>query len=377
LGKSGLVLGIFYSFGLLFCALVSGVTIFITGICGFVGSAIARRIGGALPNAEVFGLDNLGRPGSERNRRLAAEGIRVIHGDIRVASDLEGLPFADWVIDAAALPSVLAGVDLRSSSRQLVEHNLFGTVNILEYCRRSNAGLILLSTSRVYAIRPLSELPLLIEGDRFVPCFSKIENVGFSSAGVGEEFSTGAPVSLYGATKLASETLALEYGEAFGIPVWINRCGVLAGAGQFGTAEQGIFSFWLHAWRARKFLRYIGFGGKGLQVRDALHPEDLADLILKQIQNPEAKWNRICNVAGGVDQSMSLLELSDWCRERFGPQEIASDPQERQFDIPWMVLDSARARTVWNWQPNRSLWSILEEIADHAERNPDWLDVTA
>jgi len=352
-------------------------TIFITGICGFVGSAIARRIRDVLPNAEIFGLDNLGRPGSERNRRLATEGIRTIHGDIRVASDLEAVPPAQWVIDAAALPSVLAGIDKRSSSRQLVEHNLFGTVNILEYCRRSNAGLVLLSTSRVYGIRPLTELPLQVEGSRFVPDFSKINTFGLSSAGVGEEFCTAAPVSLYGATKLASETMALEYGEAFGIPVWVNRCGVLAGAGQFGTAEQGIFSFWLHAWRARKPLRYIGFGGMGLQVRDALHPEDLADLILKQIQSPEAKKSRICNVSGGVDQSMSLLELSLWSKDRFGPHEVASDPQQRMFDIPWMVLDSARAAAIWNWKPRRSLLSILDEIAGHAERNPDWLDLTA
>jgi len=280
-------------------------TIFITGICGFVGSAIARRIRDVLPNTEIFGLDNLGRPGSERNRRLATEGIRTIHGDIRVASDLEAVPPARWVIDAAALPSVLAGID-----------------------------------------------------------------------GVGEEFCTAAPVSLYGATKLASETLALEYGEAFEIPVWVNRCGVLAGAGQFGTAEQGIFSFWLHAWRARKPLRYIGFGGKGLQVRDALHPEDLADLILKQIQRPAAKQSRICNVSGGVDQSMSLLELSLWCKERFGPHEVASDPHQRIFDIPWMVLDSARAAAIWNWKPRRSLLSVLDEIAGHAEKNPDWLDLT-
>ena len=352
-------------------------TIFITGICGFVGSAIARRIRDVLPNAEIFGLDNLGRPGSERNRRLETEGIRTIHGDIRVASDLEAVPAAQWVIDAAALPSVLAGIDKRSSSRQLVEHNLFGTVNILEYCRRSNAGLVLLSTSRVYGIRPLTDLPLQVEGSRFVPDFSKINTFGLSSAGVGEEFCTAAPVSLYGATKLASETMALEYGEAFGIPVWVNRCGVLAGAGQFGTAEQGIFSFWLHAWRARKPLRYTGFGGMGLQVRDALHPEDLADLILKQIESPEAKKSRICNVSGGVDQSMSLLELSLWSKDRFGPHDVASDPQQRMFDIPWMVLDLARAAAIWNWKPRRSLLSILDEIAGHAERNPDWLDLTA
>jgi len=76
------------------------------------------------------------RPGSETNRlKLKRAGIRVIHGDVRQASDFETLPDVDWVIDAAANPSVMAGVDGRSSSRQLVEHNLCGTLNILEYCR--------------------------------------------------------------------------------------------------------------------------------------------------------------------------------------------------------------------------------------------------
>jgi CDP-paratose 2-epimerase len=331
------------SFFLLPYTLLPSMRIFITGVCGFVGSAIAKRIRGALADAEVFGIDNLSRPGSERNRRFAADGIRVHHGDIRFASDLESLPGADWIIDAAALPSVLAGVDNRSSSRQLVEHNLFGTVNILEYCRRWNSGFILLSTSRVYAIRPLSEVPMQIEGDRFVPQFSKIELAGFSRAGVAEQFSNAAPVSLYGATKLASEALVLEYGETFGFPVWINRCGVLAGAGQFGTAEQGIFSFWIHAWRAGKPLQYIGFGGRRLQVRDALHPENLGDLVLKQIKNSELKRTRLYNVSGGIDQAMSLLELSNWCARRFGSREVSAELQARPFDIPWLVLDSARA----------------------------------
>jgi CDP-paratose 2-epimerase len=91
--------------------------VFIAGICGFVGSALARRIREAHPNSEVFGIDNLMRSGSEANRRLGVYGIQVFHGDIRCASDLEGLPPADWVIDAAANPNVLAGFDERSSTR--------------------------------------------------------------------------------------------------------------------------------------------------------------------------------------------------------------------------------------------------------------------
>lgn len=348
--------------------------VLITGICGFVGSSLARRIKEADPGSEVFGIDNLMRPGSETNRRLGRYGIRVFHGDVRSATDIDALSSADWVIDAAADPSVLAG--LRSGTRHLVEHNLFGTVNILEYCRQRGAGLVLLSTSRVYAIRPLSELPIEIAGSRFVPRFGEIRFPGISAAGIAEDFSTVAPISLYGATKLASETLALEYREAFGFPVWIDRCGMLAGAGQFGTAEQGIFSYWLHAWRAERPLRYIGFGGKGLQVRDAFHPDDLADLVLRQVGHGGSDCARICNVAGGLRNSMSLLELSNWCSDRFGCCEVTTEERERPFDIPWVILDTNRAKEFWDWKPNRSLASILSEIATHAEQNPGWLELT-
>jgi CDP-paratose 2-epimerase len=87
-----------------------------------------------------------------------------------------------------------------------------------------------------------------------------------------------APVSLYGSSKLAVESIALEYGAAFDFSVWVDRCGVLAGPGQFGTPDQGIFSYWINAHLRRRALRYIGFDGAGKQVRDAFHPHDLHDL---------------------------------------------------------------------------------------------------
>src|SRR5262249_4723459 len=170
----------------------------------------------------------------------------------RMASDLETLPLADWVIDAAAQPSVLAGRDGTTSARQLLEHNLIGTVNLLEYCRASRAGFILLSTSRVYSITALTHLPLRPHGLAYTLDLTQPLPAAVSLAGVGEGFSTEAPISLYGASKLASERLAQEYATAFDMPVWINRCGVLAGAGQFGTAEQGIFSYWIHAHAERR-----------------------------------------------------------------------------------------------------------------------------
>ena len=90
--------------------------------------------------------------------------------------------------------------------------NLLGTINVLEYCRRSSAGLILLSTSRVYSIPALGSLPLSTVGNRFAPDAARILPIGISSEGISESLSTAAPISLYGATKLSSEILAPRNG---------------------------------------------------------------------------------------------------------------------------------------------------------------------
>jgi CDP-paratose 2-epimerase len=350
----------------------------ISGVCGFVGSTLAREL--TSRGHAVAGFDNFIRPGSETNRAdLKRRGVKLFHADLRAASDVDALPDADFVIDAAANPSVLAGVDGQTSSRQLVEHNLGGTINILEYCKARKAGFVLLSTSRVYAIEPLARLAVTVEHEAFRPSPDPAKlPAGLSAAGLSESFSTGAPISLYGATKLASEAMALEYGETFGFPVFVNRCGVLAGAGQFGRADQGIFAYWINSWKQRRPLKYLGFGGLGHQVRDCLHPRDLVPLLEKQTaagKIPSA--DRLANVSGGAASAMSLKQLSDWCAQRFGPHMVVQDGTPRPFDIPWIVLDHAKATRVWGWQPATPTTQVLQEIAQHAESNSGWLDLSA
>ena len=354
--------------------------ILLTGACGFVGSSVAKNLVETLPGCRIIGLDNFIRQGSEGNRTvLRALGVTLHYGDVRNASDLESLPAVDWVIDAAANPSVLAGVDGKSSSRQVIEHNLYGTVNLLEYCRRAQAGFILLSTSRVYSIAALAGLPVEAVGRAFRLKPDAPLPPGISPRGVDETFSTAAPISLYGATKLASEALALEYGETFKFPVWINRCGVLAGAGQFGRPDQGIIAYWINAYLRRRPLKYIGFGGGGHQVRDALHPRDLVPLLVQQMQagGDAGDRPRLVNLGGSEANAFSLADLSAWCADRYGEHPVAADPPERRFDIPWLLMDPGLARRTWDWQPTLSLEDILRETAGHAERHPQWLELSA
>jgi CDP-paratose 2-epimerase len=365
--------------------------VLITGICGFVGSTIARELRAAHDDWEICGIDNFSRAGSWLNREWLENEhrIRLFHGDIRSQTDVDLLPPCDWVIDAAANASVLAGVDGKTSARQLVENNLFGTINLLEYCKVHKAGFILLSTSRVYSIGPLANLKMRVveeDGDnelfqnRFIPDEEQDFSVGISSKGISEEFSTTPPVSLYGSTKVTSEHLALEYGETFDFPVWINRCGVMAGAGQFGHPAQGIFAFWIHSFREGRPLKFIGFDGQGRQVRDCLHPKDLVPLLEKQFTKTVTGNDlpRIVNLAGGPDNSCSLAELTTWCQTRFPNSETgvpASSPEVRRFDLPWVILDNRLAYDLWGWKPSTPLEAILKEIADFAEERHGWMDV--
>jgi CDP-paratose 2-epimerase len=351
--------------------------ILLSGICGFVGSSVAHGLLDHDSALELIGLDNLSRSGSHLNiAPLRQRGVKLIHADLRSPSDLESIAKVDWIIDAAANPSVLAGIDGTTSSRQLIEHNLYGTVNLLELAKRHCAGFILLSTSRVYSVKSLTDIPVVVRDDRFEPDHRSLLPQGVTSRGIAEDFSTTPPLSLYGSSKLASECVALEYGETFKFPVWIDRCGVLAGAGQFGRADQGIFSFWINAYLRRSPLQYVGFDGAGHQTRDCLHPRDLLPALQKQLSAVETTTPRIMNFGGGTENSTSLAQLSKWCAERFGLHQVASDPEPRPFDVPWLVMDSRLAGETWGWRPTMSLEAILEEIARHAEAHPRWLEMS-
>jgi CDP-paratose 2-epimerase len=74
---------------------------------------------------------------------------------------------------------------------------------------------------------------------------------------------------------------------------------------------------------------------------------------------------------------MSLRQLSDWCSNEFVPHHVQVDLAPRPFDLPWVVLDSSKCEEVWDWKPRRSVREICAEIAGHARRHPEWLDISA
>ena len=180
----------------------------ITGGAGFVGSAMAMSLKRNYPDYTIYCLDNLKRRGSELNiSRLRQAGVEFVHGDIRSKEDFDVIPAVDAVIEASAEPSVLAGLD--GTPDYLINTNLFGTVNCLNFALRHKAAFIFLSTSRIYPIKALENLNFKEGNTRFE--LTDDQTVpGVSSKGIAENFPLDGARSLYGTTKLASELLIQE-----------------------------------------------------------------------------------------------------------------------------------------------------------------------
>ena len=144
----------------------------------------------------------------------------------------------------------------------------------------------------------------------------------------------------------------------------INRCCLLSGSGQFYQSDQGIISYWINSWKNKKKLNYIDFGGKGYQVRDCLHPSDLGNFLIKQINLLQRKKIKktTFNVSGGISSSFSLKELSLWCKKNISKKKIGYKKKSRPFDLKWIVLDNTMVKKIFRWKIKFSKFKIFQDV---------------
>jgi CDP-paratose 2-epimerase len=344
----------------------------ITGGAGFVGSSMAFAFKNKYPEYQLFCLDNLKRKGSELNvARFSKGGITFIHGDIRNKEDFDGIPTVDFVIEASAEPSVMAGLD--GTPDYLINTNLLGTINCLNFAKKSKAKFIFLSTSRVYPIKAIEKLNYKESETRFELTDNQTI-AGVSSKGISEDFPLNGARSLYGATKLASELIIQEYQEFYHVESVINRFGVITGPWQMGKADQGVMVLWVAKHFYQQQLAYIGYGGTGMQTRDMLHVHDVFRLLDYQIHNFSVVNGEILNAGGGVEISASLQELTAICQKVTGKTiEIKPITENRSADIPIYITDNTKVTALTGWKPELSIQKIVEDITLWISENEDEL----
>jgi CDP-paratose 2-epimerase len=322
--------------------------ILVTGGCGFVGANICISL--KKDNHTVFSLDNLSRKGSKYNLNILKKlKISNFNQDIFNFNKLLKLPKFDLIIDCCAEASVEVS---KNELDRVINTNFIGTFNILKKIKKDKSKIIFISSSRVNSIYEVSKITNK----------KKIDNPIKITKKIGKNFDTSKPKSIYGLTKLASEMLIEEFAYAFNIKYIINRSGVLSGPLQFGKQDQGFVSLWIWSHIFKKNLKYIGYGGKGHQIRDVLHIDDLTDLIKIQIK----KFNKINNktfVIGGSTKSYtSLINLTRICQNITNNKiSFKKKPQSSIYDIPYFISDNREVTKTYGWKPKRDIVSVVKD----------------
>jgi len=323
--------------------------ILITGGCGFVGSNIAIYLKKKYTNIKIDTLDNLSRRGASLNlKRLRKHNIKNYSFDIENYSKIKKMPKYNFIIDCCAEAAVEVS---KTEIDKVFNTNLVGTFNILKKCAADKSNLIFLSTSRVYSIELLSKLK------------SRLNKKMKKKFLINKYLSTKGAKSIYGFTKFSSEELIKEYSYLFNIKYIINRLGVISGPWQFGKQDQGFVSLWVWRHLNKQKMSYIGFGGKGNQVRDVIHIDDVSELIYKQIKLFKKKYNLLLNVGGGQSNAISLNELTDKCKKITSNNINFSVKKSTSiYDIPYFVTDNKKVKKIYKWKPIKSMDDIVRDI---------------
>lgn len=345
--------------------------ILITGGCGFVGSNLAVDL--ASRGYAITAMDNLSRYGTEiiLEKRIIPRGVDFFRGDVRVLNDWNCLKGDyDLVIECSAEPSVMAGV-CGGGARYLLDVNLQGAINCFEWAREKKVPVIFLSSSRVYPYDILNACNYRELDKRF----EFVDGcAGISSQGVQVSMPLQGVRSLYGASKLSAELILREYAAQYDLSAIINRCGVIAGPWQLGKIDQGVFTYWMANHYFKQPLTYIGFGGKGKQVRDILHIQDLAELVAIQVrcmlENGVVFKGEVFNVGGSVYSNLSLQEATEICASLTGNHlDIGSTCEPRPADMIWFITDNGRTQSFFKWKPLRSAFNVLEDTYNWLRNN--------
>jgi len=316
----------------------------INGGCGFLGSNLAAH---ALNRGdELVVFDNLYRKGAIDNLRwLQSLGqFSYVNGDIRNANDVTRT-VKDFCPDAIFhLAGQVAMTTSISNTRMDFEVNALGSFNLLEAVRdhAPEATVVYSSTNKVYG--DLEQYAYQETDTRFV-CIDK--PAGFDET-VPLEFH-----SPYGCSKGAADQYMLDFARIFGLKTVVFRHSSMYGGRQFATIDQGwVGWFCQKAAEARAGNKEpFAIFGSGKQVRDVLHASDMITLYNAALTHIDAAKGQAFNIGGGIDNSLSLLELFKLleeigdCTMRY----ICNPPRESDQRV--FVADISKARRVLGWAP--------------------------
>lgn len=331
----------------------------ITGGCGFLGSNLAAHAIHRGDDLVVF--DSLYRAGSLENLRwLKGLGaFRHVHGDIRNQNDITRV-VTEFRPDAIFhLAGQVAMTTSIANPRMDFEVNVLGSHNLLEAVRLNcpDAVVVYSSTNKVYG--DLEQYAYQETARRYI-CSDRPR--GFDEATPLEFHSP------YGCSKGAADQYMLDYARIFGLRTVVFRHSSMYGGRQFATYDQG----WI-GWFCQKAVEAeagdaaeFTISGNGKQVRDVLHADDMIRLYFQALERVDRIRGQVFNIGGGVENSLSLLELFDLLEEITGKKLIYKRLPPRESDQRVFIADIAKAMRLLEWKPAVSARDGVEKMVGWA-----------
>ena len=334
----------------------------IVGGCGFLGSNLASY--GILHGYDVTVFDNLSRLGAYDNLNwLKSLGkLTFVHGDTRCRNDVE------TVIKSGKFDAVfhLAGqVAMTTSIANPYNDfliNTMGTLNVLDAIRKYSPNTVMTfsSTNKVYG--DLEQYTYEEQGKRYI-CKEWLK--GFDES-VPLDFR-----SPYGCSKGAADQYLLDYARIFGIKTIVFKHSSMFGGRQFATYDQG----WI-GWFCQKAIEKknnprsepFTISGNGKQVRDILHAEDMICLYYTALQNADKIAGQVFNIGGGIENSLSLLELFDMLEDILNVKLDYTQLPPRVSDQKVFVADITKISNAIGWKPKVSSQEGIERMVKWSEQ---------
>lgn len=330
----------------------------ITGGCGFVGSNLAAEV--LKRNEELVVFDNLFRFGSSKNLEwLKSIGDFTYYPfDIRNLNDIEAVIIEEKPDVVFHLAGQVAMTTSMSNPRLDFETNALGTFNLLDSIRKYSPKTMVLysSTNKVY-------------GD-----FDKLTFIEKQTRYECLEYPNGFDESLpldfhspYGCSKGSADQYLLDFNRMYDIKTVVFRHSSMYGGNQHSTIDQG----WI-GWFCQKALD-IKFGkatepftisGTGKQVRDVLHADDVIALYFNAVENIEMIKGKAFNIGGGINYSLSLIELFNMLEDILDLKMVYKRLPARESDQLVFVSSSQSIEDLIGWNakisPSEGIERMLE-----------------
>jgi UDP-glucose 4-epimerase len=309
--------------------------VFVTGAAGFIGSTLVDRL--LARGDEVLGVDAFtanydpGRKRANLESALGRRSFRFVECDLRSARLEPLLEGTTHIVHLAALPGVRASWG--AAFRDYAEHNVLGTQRLLEAVR-SRGGVerfVAASSSSIYGAPTRFPTP---------------------------EDEPARPLSPYGVTKVATESLLRAYEASFGISTVALRYFTVYGPRQ--RPDMAIHRFF----EAARAGTPVPIYGDGAQTRDFTYVDDAVSATIAALSRPAREL--AYNVGGG--HRISVSELLDAIADVAGrPVERRhvdiqpGDPRDTSADTSCAARDLGYApatalldglRRQWEWQRN-------------------------